>query len=184
MDDSVILTDFLSSGVLAEDIPGLHTLLSARPLIAAFIALFRGGDEEVLVRLAVLREIGARAEAPQWSPRELETRFVWLDPVKLDTVLKHLRAHELLIWDSDTRLYSLAPAGRMALVALDQMLRFSADQDAGLGFLVAQVAAGGSVGRLSADNLRHLLARLAELKLKFAAAVASGSEFHLKAAQG
>lgn len=177
------LSDFLASGVVAEDVPGLHTLLSARSIIDAFIALFRGGDEEVLVRLAVLREIGARAEAPQWSPRELEARFVWLDPVKLDTVLKRLREHELLVWDNDTRLYSLAPTGRMALAALDQMLRFASDADAELGFLVSQVAAGGAVGRLSADNLRHLLARLAELKDEFSAAVASGSEFRLKAAQ-
>ncbi|MGB0126522.1 MAG: hypothetical protein WBP72_02705 [Rhodocyclaceae bacterium] len=177
------LQDFLAPNVLPEDVPGLHGLLAARPLIGAFVALFRGGDEEVLVRLAVLREIGARAEAPHWSPRELEARFVWLDPVKLDTVLKRLREHELLVWDSDTRLYALAPAGRVALAALDQMLAFSADEDAGLGFLVSQVAAGASVGRLSADHLRHLLARLAELKDEFSAAVASGSEFRLRAAQ-
>lgn len=178
------LADFLAPGVIAEDVPGLHTLISARSLIGVFVALFRGGDEEVLVRLAVLREIGARADAPLWSPRELESRFVWLAPVKLDTVLKRLREHGLLVWDGDTRLYSLEPAGRMALAALDQMLRFAADEDAELGFLVAQVAAGGAVGRLSADNLRHLLARLWELKEEFSAAVASGSEFRLKAAQG
>lgn len=183
MSDAISLADFLAPGVLAEDVPGLHGLFDARPLIAAFIALFRGGDEEVMVRLAVLREIGARADAPQWSPRELETRFVWLDAVKLDTVLKRLREHGLLVWDNDARLYSLAPAGRMALAAIDQMLRFAADQDAELGFILAQVAGGDEVGRLSADNLRHLLARLAELKAEFAAAVASGSEFRLKAAQ-
>lgn len=177
------LAEFLAPGVTAEDVPGLHALLAAKPLIGAFIALFRGGDDEVLARLSVLREIGARAEAPQWSPRELETHFVWLDATKLDTVLKRLREHDLLVWDSDTRLYSLATAGRMALAALEQMLRFAADEDAELGFLVSQVAAGGAVGRLSAESLRHLLARLAELKDNFAAAVASGSEFRLKAAQ-
>jgi len=182
--DRAQLEDFLASGVVAEDIPSLHALLSARSIIGAFIALFRGGEEEVLVRLTVLREIGTRAEAPQWSPRELEARFVWLDPIKLDTVLKRLREHELLVWDGDTRLYSLAPSGRMALAALDQMLSFAADEDAGLGFLIAQVAAGDSVGRLSTNNLRHLLARLAELKEEFSSAVASGSEFRLRSAQG
>ncbi len=177
------LGDFLVRGVEAGDIPALHALLSARPVIATFIALFRGGDEEVLVRLGVLREIGARAEAPHWSPRELEARFAWLDPVKLDTVLKRLREHELLVWDNETRLYGLAPAGRIALAALDQMLAFAAEEDAGLGYLVAQVAAGGAVGKLTPDNLRHLLARLAELKEEFSTAVASGSEFRLRAAQ-
>ncbi len=178
------LAVFLARGVVAEDVPTLHSLLCAHSLIGAFIALFRGGDEEVLVRLAVLREIGARAEAPQWSPRELEARFVWLDGVKLETVLKRLREHDLLVWDNDARLYALAPAGRMALAALEQMLSFAADDDAELGFLVSQVAAGGAVGRLSADNLRHLLARLFELKNEFSAAVASGSEFRLRASKG
>lgn len=178
------LTDFLAPGMVAEDVPGLHALLSARHLLDAFIALFRGGEEEVLVRLAVLREIGMRAESPQWSPRELETRFVWLDATKLETVLKRLREHGLLVWEAEVRLYSLAPAGRMALAGLDQMLRFAADADAELGFILAQVAGGGGVGRLSPDNLRHLLARLSELKAEFSAAVASGSEFRLKAAQG
>jgi hypothetical protein len=145
MSPTTLLTDFLKPGTLAEDVPGLHALLAARSLLDAFIALFRGGDEEVLVRLAVLREIGGRAEAPQWSPRELEARFIWLEPTKLDTVLKRLREHDLLVWDIDTRLYSLAPAGRMALAALDQMLRFAGDQDAELGFILAQVAGGDEV---------------------------------------
>lgn len=90
------LADFLRPGVLAEDVPGLHALFAARRLVGAFIALFRGGDDEVLIRLAVLREIGARAEAPQWSPRELEARFVWLDRVKPETVLKRLRTYRRL----------------------------------------------------------------------------------------
>ena len=40
----------------------------------------------MLVRLLVLREIGARAEAPRWNPQELQGHFAYLDPVKLDTV--------------------------------------------------------------------------------------------------
>ncbi|MEF8756388.1 MAG: hypothetical protein V5B60_21025 [Accumulibacter sp.] len=177
------LGEFLAAGVVAEDVPSLFPLLSARPLLAAFVALFRGGDEEVLIRLAVLKGIGTRAESPFWSPHELEEQFVWLDAVKLDTVLKRLREHELLVWDGEQRLYHLAPTGRMALAAIDLMLQFAAEEDAELGFLASQVAAGGAVGRLSADTLRHLLARLAELEAQFAAAVASGSEFRLIAAQ-
>ena len=182
--DAPSLHEFLARGVVAEDVPSLFPLLAARPLLNAFVALFRGGEEEVLIRLAVLKGIGARAESPLWSPRELETQFAFLDTVKLDTVLKRLREHDLLVWDGDRRLYQLAPAGRMALSALDLMLQFAAEEDAELGFLAAQVAAGGAVGRLSPDTLRHLLARLGELEEEFAAAVASGSEFRLKAAQG
>ena len=56
------LVEFLAPGLVAEDIPPLFPLLAARPLIGAMIALFRGGDEEVLIRLMVLREVGLRAD--------------------------------------------------------------------------------------------------------------------------
>ena len=40
------------------------------------------------------------------------------------------------------------------------------------------------MGKLSPESLAHLLARLTELEEEFAQAVASGSEFRLRAAQG
>lgn len=177
------LTEFLRPGLLAGDIPALYPLLAGRALIDACVAVFRGGDEEVLVRLLVLREIGGRADAPQWSPRELELHFSFIDPVKLDTVLKRLREHSLLVWDSDTRLYTLSPTGRMVLSALATLLNFSNEDDAGLGFLAGQIAAGDAVGRIAPETLSHLLARLAELEDEFEQAVASGSEFRLRTAQ-
>lgn len=177
------LGEFLAPGVDAGDVPSLFPLLAGRALIGALIALFRGGEEEVLVRLAVLREIGARAEAPEWTPRELETHLAFLDPVKLDTVLKRLREHDLLVWDGERRLYQLSPTGRMVLSALSTLLSFSADDESELGFLASQVAAGSATSKLSAETLAHLSARLAELEEGFAQAIASGSEFRLRAAQ-
>ena len=178
------LGEFLAPGIDAGDVPSLFPLLAGRELIGALIALFRGGEEEVLVRLAVLREIGARAEAPEWTPRELETRLAFLDTTKLDTVLKRLREHDLLVWDVERRLYQLSPTGRMVLSALSTLLAFAADDESELGFLASQVAAGNATGKLSAETLAHLSARLAELEEGFAQAIASGSEFRLRAAQG
>ncbi len=177
------LGDFLAPGVVAEDIPPLFPLLAARPLIGALIALFRGGDEEVLVRLMVLREVGLRADAPEWTPRELEAYFAFLNETKLGTVLARLREHGLLLWDAERRVYQLSAEGRMVLSALSSLLAFNAEQDGELGFLAAQVAAGAAVGKLSPEALAHLLARLGELEEAFAQAVASGSEFRLRAAQ-
>ncbi len=94
------LADFFAHGVEPADVAPLYPLLGARVLIAACIAVFRGGEAEVMVRLLVLREIGARADNPSWSPRELEMHFSFLDAVKLETVLKRLREHELLVWDT------------------------------------------------------------------------------------
>lgn len=177
------LDEFLAPGFVAEDIPPLFPLLAGRPLIGAMIALFRGGEEEVLVRLMVLREIGLRAEAPEWAPRELKTHFAFIAEAKLNTVLGRLREHELLLWDADRSIYQLSTAGRMVLSALSGLLSFSAEQDGELGFLAAQVAAGSAIGKLSPEALAHLLARLTELEEAFSQAVASGSEFRLRAAQ-
>ncbi|ODU01286.1 MAG: hypothetical protein ABS89_07620, partial [Thiobacillus sp. SCN 63-1177] len=149
----------------------------------ALIALFRGGDDEVLIRLMVLREIGLRADAPEWTPRELESHFAYLSQTKLNTVLARLREHALLLWDNERRVYQLSTEGRMVLSALSNLLVFNAEQDGELGFLAAQVAAGAAVGKLAPEALSHLLARLGELEEEFAQAVASGSEFRLRAAQ-
>ena len=178
------LANFLAPGVVPQDLPDLFPLLAARPLLAAFTALFHGGEDAVIARLLVLREIGGRADAPQWTPAELEARFAYIDPIKLDTILKRLRDHELLVWESDRRYYQLPPVGRMALAALDQLLKFSAEDDAELGYITSQIAAGAATGRVSPEVLRHLLARLAELEEEFAAAVRSGSEFKLTQARG
>lgn len=177
------LADFLASGVVPEDLPDLHPLLAAREALAALTALFHGGEDTVLVRLLVLREIGARADAPAWSPAELEARFAYLDPTKLTTVLNRLREHALLQWDAERRAYALSAQGRMVLAALATLLDFAAQDDAELGYLTSQVAAGGAVGRVSKEALRHLLARLAELEADFAAALQSQSEARLRRAR-
>lgn len=177
------LAEFLAPGVAAADLPELFPLLAAKPLLAAFTALFHGNEDAVIARLLVLREIGARAETPQWTPADLEARFAYIDPVKLDTILKRLREHDLLVWDGDRRHYQLAAAGRMALAALEQLLQFSAEDDAELGYITSQIAAGAATGRVSSEVLRHLLARLTELEGEFEQAVRSGSEYQLKLAQ-
>lgn len=178
------LAGFFVDGVVPQDVPQFFPLFAAKPLIGAMIALFRGGDDEVMVRLMVLREIGLRADAPEWSPRELNSHFAFIAPAKLGTVLGRLREHELLLWDNDRHVYQLSSAGRMVLSALSSLLSFGSEQDGELGFLAAQIAAGSAVGRLSQENLAHLLARLGELEEEFSQAVASGSEFRLREAQG
>lgn len=178
------LTEFFVPGIEPHDVPQLFPLLNARSYIDALIAMFRGGNEEVLVRLMVLREIGLRADAPEWSPQELNSHFSFITQAKFSTVLHRLREHELLLWDAERRVYQLSTSGRMVLSALSNLLNFSTEQDCELGFLAAQIAAGSSVGKLSPEALSHLLARLAELEGEFSQAVTSGSEFRLRAAQG
>ncbi len=72
----------------------------------------------------MLREIAGRAEEPEWTPQQLVNHLSFIDGTKLDTVLKRLREHDLLVWDADRRLYRSSASGRMALSALFNLLEF------------------------------------------------------------
>ncbi|MBB3226156.1 hypothetical protein FHW69_000746 [Luteibacter sp. Sphag1AF] len=176
------LQDLFRDGIVAEDLPSAFPLLRGRALLRAFSALFHGSEAQVLLRLLVLRTLGNRSHAPEWAPPEIREALAFVDPVKLDTVVQRLKDHELLVWDSETLRYRLGQLGRKALAALATMLEFERDDDDGLGYLTAQLAAGQAVGRISVDELGHLLSRLSELKDDFDRAVLSGSEHRIRRA--
>ncbi len=173
--------DYLRDGVDAADLPELHPLLAAREQIRAFSTLFHGGEESVMVRLLVLRTLGARGEAPDWSPQELREHFAYLDAVKFGTVLDRLRDNGLLLWEAQSQRYRISPAGRQALSALGLLLQFNAEGD-DLAYVTAQLAAGQAAGRVGAADLQHLLSRLNELRDDFDQAVLSGSEHRIRRA--
>ncbi|NTV09250.1 MAG: hypothetical protein HGA47_00550, partial [Zoogloea sp.] len=75
--------------------------------------------------------------------------------------------------------YGLSDLGRNAVAALSALLRFSAEEDAELGFLTAQLAGLQAVGNISPEALGHLLGKLNELTWHFEEAIASGSEFRI-----
>lgn len=175
------LHDFLRPGMAAADLPDLHPLLAARELLRAFSTLFHGGEEVVMVRLLVLRAIGERGDAPDWSPQELREHFAYLDSIKFDTVLGRLRENDLLLWDGQSQRYRISPVGRQALAAIGMLLQFNRQGDE-LAYVTAQLAAGQAVGRIRADDLQHLLSRLNELREDFDQAVLSGSEHRIQQA--
>jgi len=146
MDDaSLSLQDYLRDGIVAADLPDLHPLLTARELLRAFSTLFHGGEESVLVRLLVLRTIGARGEAPDWSPHELREHFAYLESTKFGTVLDRLRDNGLLLWDGGSQRYRISPVGRQALSAIGLLLQFNQEGDE-LAYVTAQLAAGRRPG--------------------------------------
>lgn len=176
------LQDLFRDGVVAEDLPTVFPLLRGRGLLRAFSALFHGGEAQVLLRLLVLRTIGGRTHATEWTPQEIRDHLAFVDGVKLETVVQRLKDHDLLVYDAETQRYRVGPLGRKALAALATMLEFEHDDDDGLGYLTAQLAAGQAVGRVSVDELGHLLSRLTELKEDFDRAVLSGSEHRIRRA--
>lgn len=175
------LHDYLRAGLSAADLPDLHPLLAARDLLRAFSTLFHGGEENVMVRLLVLRTIGERGQAPDWTPQELRDQFAYLDAVKFDTVLARLRENGLLAWEAHSQRYRISPVGRQALSAIGLLLQFNQEGDE-LAYVTAQLAAGQSMGRVKADDLQHLLSRLNELREDFDQAVLSGSEHRIQRA--
>lgn len=176
------LSDFFQPGIEPASLQAVSRLTGAWPYLAVFVTLFRGGDEEVLMRLLVLRELGGRAEAPLWTPQEIAQRFAYLNDTKLATILGRLREGGLLVYDSDGGVYQLSEGARVALAALATMVDFAGD-DVELGYLTSQVAAGQAVGQVSDEALKHLLARLNELYAEFEEALESQSEFRIRAAQ-
>jgi hypothetical protein len=179
----LISDNYFRSGVEPEDLPALFPLLRARDALGAFTALFRGSDDDVLIRLLVLREIGHRGEQPLWSPQELGTHFAYLDDVKLKTVLHRLRETNLLVWNPETSQYHISPHGRMALSALSVLLRFSDEEGGEIGYITSQLAAGQALGKVADEDLHHLLSRLIELADEFDRAVLSGSELRIRRAE-
>ncbi|MGJ7901917.1 hypothetical protein [Lysobacter sp. 1R34A] len=177
------LQDYLRADIVAADLPDLQPLLGARDLLRAFSTLFHGGEESVMVRLLVLRAIGERGQAPDWSPQELREHFGYLDPVKFDTVIGRLRENDLLLWDGETQRYRISPVGRQALASIGLLLQFNREGDE-LAYVTAQIAAGQAVGRVRSDDLQHLLSRLNELREDFDQAVLSGSEHRIQRAAG
>lgn len=175
------LHDYLRDGMAAADLPDLHPLLAARDLLRAFSTLFHGAEENVMVRLLVLRTIGERGQAPDWTPQELRDQFAYLDAVKFDTVLARLRENGLLGWEAQSQRYRISPVGRQALAAIGMLLQFNREGDE-LAYVTAQLAAGQSMGRVGADDLQHLLSRLNELREDFDQAVLSGSEHRIQRA--
>lgn len=179
----MISDEYFRPGIEPADLPSLFPLLRAKDALSAFTALFRGSDDDVFIRLLVLREIGHRGEQPLWGIQELRAHFAYLDETKLQTVLHRLRETDLLVWSSESSLYQISPHGRMALSALSVLLRFSEEEGGEIGYITAQLAAGQALGRVANEDLQHLLSRLVELEEEFGRAILSGSELRIRRAE-
>jgi len=171
------------AGMSADDIEQVFRLKRAQPTLQAFSALFHGGADGVLIRLLVLRELAADSTTSAFSRADINQRLAYLIPESLETVLTRLRTHGLLAWDAQAAVYRVTPMARNVLSALDTLLSMGADDAAEMGFLLSQVAGAQAVGGVTAEQLKHLLGRLVDLTEEFRDAIASGSEFRLRAAQ-
>ncbi|SFU71723.1 hypothetical protein SAMN05216552_10085 [Pseudoduganella namucuonensis] len=170
--------------VAADEIEQVYHLKRAQPLLQVFTALFHGGFEGVLVRLLVLRELANDTATSSFSRGDINTRLAYLLPESLETVLMRLRSNQLLAWDAQQAVYRVTPMARNVLSAIDSLLGLNQNEDeAEMGFLLSQVAGAQAVGGVTVEQLQHLLGRLNDLTEEFRDAIASGSEFRLRASQ-
>lgn len=170
--------------ISADEIEQVYHLKRAQPLLQVFTALFHGGFDGVLVRLLVLRELASDTSATSFTRPDINTRLAYLLPESLETVLMRLRTNQLLAWDAQQAVYRVTPMARNVLSAIDALLAMGKEEDpADMGYLLSQVAGSQVMGGVTVEQLHHLLGRLVELTEEFADAIASGSEFRLRASQ-
>jgi hypothetical protein len=172
-------------GVAPDEIEQVYHLKRAQPMLQAFTALFHGSQDGVIVRLLVLRDLAADSATSAFSRADINQKFAYLIPESLETVLGRLRSHGLLAWDNPAAVYRITPLARNVLAALDTLLALGKPEEDGaeMGFLLSQVAGAQAVGGVTVEQLKHLLGRLIELHEEFRDAIASGSEFRLRASQ-
>ncbi|UTY60618.1 hypothetical protein HPQ68_05015 [Massilia sp. erpn] len=170
--------------VSVDEIEQVFHLKRAQPLLQVFTALFHGGFEGVLVRLLVLRELANDTASSAFSRADINTKLAYMLPESLETVLMRLRSNQLLAWDAQQAVYRVTPMARNVLSAIDSLLGLGQTEDqAEMGFLLSQVAGAQAVGGVTVEQLQHLLGRLVDLTDEFRDAIASGSEFRLRASQ-
>lgn len=170
--------------IAADEIEQVYHLKRAQPLLQVFTALFHGGFDGVAVRLLVLRELASDSASSSFTRADINTRLAYLLPESLETVLMRLRTNQLLAWDAQNAVYRVTPIARNVLSAIDSLLGMNQNEDqAEMGFLLSQVAGAQAVGGVTVEQLQHLLGRLMDLTEEFRDAIASGSEFRLRASQ-
>lgn len=178
------LQAYFRSGISPDDIDQVHRLRRAQPLLQGFTALFYGGSDAVLVRLLVLHELASDPNASTLTRADINAKLGYLEAESLETVLYRLRSHQLLNWDAGQGVYRVTPLARNILSAIDSLTALAQDDDdAEMGFLLSQVAGSQAVGGITVEQLQHLLGRMVDLTEEFRDAIASGSEFRLRAAQ-
>ena len=156
---------------------------SPHALIGAQRALFHGPATLVRLRVWVFIELMSLPQS-RLSRDDLNRHFHVLRDEALELVLKRLRDGQLLAWDASNQQYGVTPLAQQLMAMVSPLTQGQGlDEDSDLAGLLANVAGAQQLGTLEPAQLQHLLAQLSRLYNEFADAIASGSEFRLRASQ-
>ncbi|MDA8455006.1 hypothetical protein M4R22_09540 [Acidovorax sp. GBBC 3334] len=180
------LFDFFRDTDAATDDPLLWRIAREQELSQALSGLFHGPAALVQLRLWAFLQLARQGEA-QLARERIDELFHALRPEALETVLKRFRDVGLLAWDDSLRAYALPPLAQRVAGLLAPLANSDAavqDTEGGeLAALLGQVVGANQLGALDPGQLQMLQAQLTRLHGEFADAIASGSEFRLRAAR-
>lgn len=165
----------LLPGYSVEDIPRLALLSDARDLIAHFTAVFRGADEDVILRLYVLLTMADRAEEASWTPTTLQSALGFVEPVKVQTTLARLSECGLISYQPTPGIYRLTAPAFFVLASWTSVMQFADARFGEFAFLNAQIAGGAETLGVSEEILNLALARTRDIYAEISQALTTGS---------
>src|SRR5947209_5312965 len=116
---------FLLPGFEPGDIPRLKTLLDARPLLDAFMGIFHGTAEAVVIRILVLITLAGRGDSPRWTPAEIDSALCFIEPISRETARTRLSKYGLIVYDSTDGTYTVGEHAFIALAAWASAMQFA-----------------------------------------------------------
>jgi len=175
------LESFFKDGIETDDFTEIFLLKQNELLFEAFSAIFKGSSASVIAKIYVLKGLASDDVLASWNPSQIRSLFNIMDSEKLDMIIAKLRKSPILNYDSNDGLYRLSDIGRIAVSSLNSINTFAQEDDTGLGFMFAQIAANDAMGvEQSPEALQHLLFRLNSLYEDFEDSIVSGSERRIK----
>lgn len=169
------LDALLSQTFAASEIPALETAAGGLPYFSMLRELFRLGEADFVVRMAVLSEI-AESDRPRWEPDALARHFSWMATDALAHVLRGLRRSGWL--ELEGREHRMSDRGEAVFPLLRRIIDIRPSLgDLALGVLNVQLSR--ELGSEAAPALRHLRHNLCRIVEEAESALESHSEVRI-----
>jgi hypothetical protein len=183
MDRSRELNELLLPGYAVADIPRLALLAEASPLISVFTGIFRGSDEDVILRLYVLLTMSDRTDGAEWTPASLQSALGFIEPFKINTTIGRLSECGLIAYEPAPGIYRLTANAFLVLASWTSVMQFADARFGEFAFLNAQIAGGAETLGVSEEILSLALTRTKDIYAEISQALTTGSTVAVQSAR-